>query len=38
MAPYAITLGVMIWVAAAKRENRSQPGALGTPFIREERT
>lgn len=38
MAPYAITLGVMIWVAASKRDASSQPGALGTPFIREERT
>ena len=38
MAPYAITLGVMIWVAASKRDSNSQPGALGAPFIREERT
>lgn len=38
MAPYAITLGVMIWVAASKRDTSSQPADLGTPFIREERT
>lgn len=38
MAPYAITLAVMIWVAVSKRDTSSQPGALGTPFIREERT
>jgi len=38
MAPYAITLGVMIWVAIGKRDTSSQPGALGAPFIREERT
>lgn len=37
MAPYAITLGVMIWVAASKRNSTAQPGALGVPFIREER-
>ncbi|RBW48809.1 ABC transporter permease [Marinobacter sp. F3R11] len=38
MAPYAITLGVMVWVAVSKRDISSQPGALGAPFIREERT
>ena len=38
MAPYATTLGVMIWVAISKRDISSRPGALGIPFIREERT
>ena len=37
MTPYAVTLGVMIWVALASRDSSSQPGALGVPFIREER-
>lgn len=37
MAPYVITLAVMVWVAISKRDNDSQPGALGSPFIREER-
>jgi ABC-type uncharacterized transport system permease subunit len=37
MTPYAVTLGVMIWVAIVSRDNNSQPGALGEPFIREER-
>ena len=37
MTPYAVTLGVMIWVALASRDSSSQPGALGEPFIREER-
>ena len=37
MTPYAVTLGVMIWVAIVSRDNSSQPGALGEPFIREER-
>ncbi|WP_108124086.1 ABC transporter permease [Saccharospirillum mangrovi] len=37
MAPYLITLAVMVWVALSKRDSNSQPGALGSPFIREER-
>ncbi|RFA30817.1 ABC transporter permease [Alkalilimnicola ehrlichii] len=37
MTPYAVTLGVMIWVAASKRAGGEQPGALGIPFVREER-
>ena len=37
MTPYAVTLLVMIWVAMGKRQSGSQPGALGEPFIREER-
>ena len=41
MTPYAVTLLVMIWVAMGQRDSAassgSQPGALGEPFIREER-
>jgi len=37
MAPYAVTLGVMIWVALAGRDRLSQPGALGEAYVREER-
>ncbi|WP_295518740.1 ABC transporter permease, partial [uncultured Pseudomonas sp.] len=37
MAPYVVTLGVMIWVALAGRDRLSQPGALGEAFVREER-
>lgn len=38
MTPYAITLGVMVWVALGRREGAdAQPGALGEPYVREER-
>jgi len=37
MTPYAVTLAVMIWVASGKNVSGNQPGALGIPFIREER-
>ncbi|MCF5612735.1 ABC transporter permease, partial [Pseudomonas syringae] len=37
MTPYAVTLLVMVWVASGKRQSTSQPGALGEPYIREER-
>lgn len=37
MTPYAVTLGVMIWVALGGRQNSAQPGALGEPYVREER-
>lgn len=38
MTPYVATLGVMIWVAVAKRNAPSdEPGALGVPYVREER-
>lgn len=37
MTPYAVTLLVMIWVAISSREQASQPGALGEPYIREQR-
>jgi simple sugar transport system permease protein len=37
MTPYAVTLAVMIWVAMAKSGSGDEPGALGEPFVREER-
>lgn len=41
MTPYVVTLGVMVWVAVGQRGGRggggSQPGALGEPYVREER-
>jgi ABC-type uncharacterized transport system permease subunit len=37
MTPYAVTLGVMIWVAISKKATDDAPGALGLPFVREER-
>lgn len=38
MTPYAITLGVMVWVALGRRTGAdAQPGALGEPYVREER-
>ncbi|MDB5773964.1 MAG: transporter permease [Herbaspirillum sp.] len=37
MTPYAVTLAVMIWVALARGGNDGEPGALGQPYIREER-
>ncbi|OEC36810.1 simple sugar transport system permease protein [Pseudomonas cuatrocienegasensis] len=37
MTPYAVTLGVMIWVALSGRGQNDQPGALGEPYVREER-
>jgi len=37
MTPYAVTLGVMVWVATAKRGGQGEPGALGEPYVREER-
>ena len=37
MTPYLVTIGVMVWVAIAKREGSAEPGALGQPFVREER-
>lgn len=40
MTPYVVTLGVMVWVAATARAGGSlagEPGALGVPYVREER-
>ena len=38
MAPYAATLAVMVWTAAARTSMGTEgPGALGLPFVREER-
>jgi general nucleoside transport system permease protein len=37
MTPYLVTLGVMVWVALAGKGSDQTPGALGEPFLREER-
>ena len=37
MLPYVVTLGVMVWTSLAKDRRGGQPGALGQPFVREER-
>ncbi|UUX94423.1 ABC transporter permease [Aquabacterium sp. J223] len=37
MTPYAVTLAVMVWVALAGRGGQAAPGALGEPYVREER-
>jgi simple sugar transport system permease protein len=37
MTPYLVTLAVMIWVATARQGSDAQPGALGEPYVREER-
>lgn len=38
MTPYLATLTVMIWMAVVKRNApQDEPGALGTPYVREER-
>jgi simple sugar transport system permease protein len=38
MTPYLVTLGVMVWVALGRSPaTQTQPGALGEPYVREER-
>ena len=37
MLPYVVTLGVMVWVARTGAGIDQSPGALGEPFLREER-
>ena len=37
MTPYLVTLGVMVWVALARKGRDETPGALGEPYLREER-
>ncbi|MFJ1257356.1 ABC transporter permease [Cupriavidus sp. CuC1] len=37
MTPYVVTLGVMVWVAMTRRGSDETPGALGEPYLREER-
>jgi ABC-type uncharacterized transport system permease subunit len=37
MTPYLVTLGVMIWITMRKVGTRDDPGALGQPYVREER-
>ena len=38
MTPYLATLAVMVWVAVTNlNKPGDEPGALGLPFVREER-
>lgn len=37
MLPYVATLAVMVWTSIARQGRGGQPGALGEPFVREER-
>lgn len=37
MLPYAVTLAVMVWTSLSASRRSGQPGALGQPFVREER-
>jgi general nucleoside transport system permease protein len=37
MTPYLATIAVMIWVGFKQRNYSDQPGALGEPYVREER-
>jgi simple sugar transport system permease protein len=37
MLPYVATLAVMVWTSLASNRRSGQPGALGQPFVREER-
>ena len=37
MLPYVVTLGVMVWTSFSAVRRCGQPGALGQPFVREER-
>ena len=37
MLPYVVTLGVMVWTSLSAGRRSGQPGALGQPFVREER-
>lgn len=38
MTPYVVTLGVMVWTSLRHGARDGQPGALGRPFLREERS
>lgn len=37
MTPCVVTLAGMVWVAASRQSRDAQPGALGEPYVREER-
>lgn len=37
MLPYVATLAVMVWTSISRQGRGGQPGALGQPFVREER-
>jgi ABC-type uncharacterized transport system permease subunit len=38
MTPYLATIAVMMWVGATQRGGTNEPGALGQPHVREERS
>jgi general nucleoside transport system permease protein len=38
MTPYLATIAVMMWVGITQRVGGNEPGALGQPHVREERT
>ncbi|MGC1349310.1 MAG: ABC transporter permease [Xanthobacteraceae bacterium] len=38
MTPYLATIAVMMWVGITQRVGSSEPGALGQPHVREERS
>ena len=38
MTPYLATLAVMVWQGTRRRVGSDEPGALGQPYVREERT
>jgi ABC-type uncharacterized transport system permease subunit len=38
MTPYLATIAVMMWVGITQRLGSSEPGALGQPHVREERS
>jgi general nucleoside transport system permease protein len=38
MTPYLATIAVMMWVGATARGGTNEPGALGQPHVREERS
>ena len=37
MTPYVVTLAVMVWTSLSRNPASDEPGALGRPFVREER-
>lgn len=37
MLPYVVTLAVMVWTSLSRNPTADEPGALGRPFVREER-
>ena len=37
MTPFLATLGVLVWVGVAGKRRSAAPGALGLPYVREDR-